>query len=203
MAKTPKIVAFDLNKTLYKKSSKEEFFKYICFQEKHKVLNIFQVLTVKAIGKLRLMSITSFKENFFKYLNNLPPDKVNKYAHDFWKSQYPEGFNKEVLEKLKAYRKEGVQAYIITGGLEVYASPLLDLIKVDGLLGTQTKYVDNRHKIEGKACKAEEKINRLDRTFGTGNYNLIAAYSDENEYMLDIAKEAYLVKKGEIIKIEK
>ncbi|PRX51560.1 hypothetical protein [Salegentibacter salegens] len=90
-----KIVVYDLNQTLYKKSSKDEFFKFICYKKGYKLVHLFQIGWLKALGKLRIMSKTYFKENFYNYLNRLPPEKVEKYARQFWNIEFPEHLGKK------------------------------------------------------------------------------------------------------------
>ena len=91
------IIVYDLNQTLYKKSSKAEFFKFICYKKGYKLVHLFQVGWLAALRKLRLMSKTSYKENFYNYLDKLPPEVVSKYAKQFWDIEFPENFRKEMV----------------------------------------------------------------------------------------------------------
>ncbi len=191
---TQKIAVFDINKTLYRKSSKEEFFKYVCFKKDYKLLNIFHLLIFKLMGKARLMSQTEFKENFFNYLDHLPPEKVKQYAKEYWNIEYPQHFNEKLLERVEELRKEGIQITCISGGLDVYMEALFGYFEVDFWAGTNTKYVSDTYKIVGKACKDEEKIKRLDKHFGKGAYTIVEAYSDDPEDILDHAEKAFLIK---------
>ncbi len=71
-----KIAVFDINGTLYRKKSKEEFFRFICFRNSYKLADIYHLLLFKLLGSLRLVNQTQFKENFFNYLDDLPPEQV-------------------------------------------------------------------------------------------------------------------------------
>ena len=141
---------------------------------------------------------TEFKENFFNYLDNLPPDKVKEYATEFWEKEYPENFNQEIKAKLDKLKEQGVQIFCATGGLELYVEPLFEQYKVDGFFGTKANYTANTYLVDGKACKAEEKIARLDQYFKGKKYRIIEAYSDDKEEILDEADKAWLVKNGKI-----
>lgn len=193
-----KLAVFDLNQTLYTKSSKEEFFKYICYRQNYKLLNIFRLLFFKAIGKLRALNQTEFKENFFRYLNNLPPEQVQAYAAEYWSVEYPKYFNKQLLERVEALRAKDVRIVVATGALELYAAPLFDRFPVDYYCGTRTTYENGRHLIDGEACKDEEKLRRLDEHYGKGKYHIVEAYSDAEEMMLDVADRAYLIEDGQV-----
>ncbi|MDF9796164.1 HAD superfamily phosphoserine phosphatase-like hydrolase [Catalinimonas alkaloidigena] len=194
-----KVAVFDINGTLYRKSSKEEFFKYICFKKGYKLLNIFQLIIFKIIGKARLINQTEFKENFFNYLDNLSPEAVKKYAQEYWHIEFPQYFNEKLMKRVEELKKENVKVICISGGLDVYMRPLFERFDVDHYFYTKTKYVNNTYKIDGQACKGEEKVRCLDNHFGNNNYTIVEAYSDDPEVILDHAEKAYLITpEGEI-----
>ena len=153
--------------------------------------------------KLHTINQTEFKENFFNYLDNIPPKQVEAYAREYWKKEYPAEFNKEIIQRLDSLRKKGVQIYCATGGLEIYVKPLFDLYKVHGMVGTVVEYVDNTYKVKGEACKGEEKIKRLEKCLKGKPYKVVEAYSDSKEYILDVADKAFLVEDGKIIPYKK
>ncbi|MEK6480224.1 HAD family hydrolase [Catalinimonas sp. 4WD22] len=188
-----RVAVFDINGTLYRKSSKEEFFKYICFKKGYKLLNIFQLIIFKIIGKARLINQTEFKENFFNYLDNLSPKVVARFAKEYWYIEFPQHFNEKLMNRVEELKREGIKVICISGGLDVYMRPLFERLKVDHHFYTKTKYVENTYKIDGEACKGEEKIRCLDKQFGNNNYTIVEAYSDDPEVILDHAEKAFLI----------
>jgi HAD superfamily phosphoserine phosphatase-like hydrolase len=188
-----KVAVFDLNQTLYRRSSKSEFFKYICFKRGYKLLHLLELAYLQLAGKLRLIDITTFKENFFNYLNRIPPEKVREYAAEFWQIEYPKHFNEAVLQRLEKHRKDGMLIYLITGGLEIYTKPLLEHIQVDGFLGTRTRYEGGTHLVVGKACKEEEKMKRLEEDLRGKDFEIAVSYSDDKEPILKAATEPYYI----------
>lgn len=199
MPKPLSIAVFDINGTLYKKKSKEEFFRFICFRNNYKLLDIYHLLLFKLLGSLRLINQTQFKENFFNYLDHLPPDQVSRYASEYWSIEYPRYFNKELLERVDKLREQGVKIFCISGGLDVYMDPLYDLFPVDAHISTRAMYKKDTYKIVGEACKEEEKIRRLEEYLDGKPYQIVEAYSDDKEAILKVAKQAYLVnEKGEV-----
>jgi HAD superfamily hydrolase (TIGR01490 family) len=193
-----RIAVFDLNGTLYNKTSKDEFFKFICSKKQSKAMYIFQMAYYQLRMKLHTISQTDFKENFFNYLDNLPPRQVEAYAKEYWEKEYPGQFNKQIIDRLDTLRKEGVKIYCATGGLELYVKPLFDLYEVDGIVGTQVEYADDTYLVKGEACKGEEKIRRLEQCLKGKPYQIVEAYSDSKEPILDKAQKAFLVKDGKI-----
>jgi len=194
-----KIIVFDLNKTLYNKSSKDEFFKFVCSRNPSRIGKIFQMSWYKLLSKFHLINQTEFKENFFRYLDRLPPEKVEEYAAEFWKREFPSQFNVELLNHLESMRQKGFKIYCATGSYEIYVKPLFGFFPVDGLVGTRSKYENKTYCIEGEACKGLEKIRRLDELFAGAPYEIIEAYSDREEAILKKAERSFLVKKGNII----
>lgn len=198
-----KVVVFDLNGTFYNKSSKDEFYRFICAKEPGRAGYFLQMMYYKVLKKLHRIRKTEFKENFFNYLDNLLPDQVEAYAKEFWEKEYPANFNGELKSRFDEHREQGVHIFCATGGLELYVRPLFNLYTIDGFAGTMVRYADNTYKVIGDACKDGEKVKRLDKHFNGKPYRIIEAYSDSKEPILDKAEKAFLVKEGEIIRYKK
>jgi HAD superfamily phosphoserine phosphatase-like hydrolase len=194
-----KVVVFDLNGTLYNEKSKDEFYKFICKKKPQKIADIFQLAYYHVLGKLHWINQTEFKENFFNYLDDIPPPQVAAYAEEFWREEYPKHFNAELKARLDAFKKQGVELFCATGGLELYVKPLFKLYPVDGFAGTRVRYDGHTYLVEGDACKADEKLRRIAQHYGNRPYRIIEAYSDSKEDILDKADKSFLVKKGKLI----
>ncbi len=193
-----RIAIFDINGTLYKKTSKEEFFKYICYRNNYKLLSLYHLTLFKLLGNLRLINQTQFKENFFNYLDGLPPNQVDRYAREYWSVEYPYYFNDKLLKRVEELRNKGVKIVCATGGLDVYMKPLFEFFEVDEYFCTQVRYTNQTYQVVGEACKEEEKIRRVEEHFGKGNFQVVEAYSDDPEAVLDIADKPYIIEEGEV-----
>ncbi len=191
-----KVAVYDLNKTLYRKSSKDEFFKFICYKRNYKLLNLIELGWYKSMGKLRLITKTEFKENFYNYLKGLDPETVRKYARQFWEMEYPDHFRSNMVEDITKFNEAGIKVYLITGGFEVYTKYLEELLPVK-VMGTKTEFVDGNYKVIGKACNDEEKVRRLEEDTG-GDYQIVEAYSDDKEEILFLADKGYFLKDDKI-----
>ncbi|WP_266205948.1 HAD family hydrolase [Pontibacter kalidii] len=188
-----KLVVFDLNGTFYSKSSKDEFYKFVVSKRPQRLRFVFEMYYYKLLNKLNQIRQTEFKENFFNYLDELPPEQVEQLAREFWQKEYPENFNKELRQRFEQMRQEGVQLFCATGGLELYVKPLFDLFPVDGFAGTEVKYEGGTYKVVGEACKEEEKLRRISSHFQKRKFRIVEAYSDSKEAILDEADKAFLV----------
>lgn len=194
-----KVVIFDLNGTFYNKSSKEEFFKFICKKRPNRLKYMFEMSYYYLQMKLNRIRQTEFKENFFNYLDGLPPSKVEEYAREFWGMEFPEEFNKELKKLFEDIKKSNTKLYCATGGFELYVKPLFEIYKIDGLVGTRVEYDGQSYKVVGKACKDEEKITRLEELLNGKPYRIVEAYSDSKETILDKAEKAFLIKDKAIL----
>lgn len=193
-----KVIVFDLNKTFYNKSSKDEFFEFICSKRPQRLAYFFEMSYYKVLRQLHQIRKTEFKENFFNYLDKIPPDQVEAYATEFWEREYPENFNKELMAHFDKMKKQGVKLYCATGGLELYVEPLFRLYEIDGFAGTKVSYEEETYKVQGKACKDEEKVCRMESHFNGKPFKVIEAYSDSKEAILEEAEKAFLLKDGKI-----
>jgi HAD superfamily phosphoserine phosphatase-like hydrolase len=199
MAGEIKTAVFDLNGTLYNKSSKDEFFKFICSKRKSRLLKIFHMGKYTILQKMHAINQTEFKENFFCYLDGIPPQQVEAYAKEFWQKEFPGNFNAELLLRIGRLKKEGVKVFCITGALELYVQPLFELYKdMEGYAGTLAEYEDDKYTIIGEACKGEVKLQRLEQMLGTSSFRIVEAYSDMAEDILDAAEKSWLVKDGQM-----
>ena len=193
------VVVFDLNGTFYNKSSKEEFYKFILAKQPVRLKFLFEMAYYKLRHKLHQIQQTEFKENFFNYLDALPPKQVEEYAKEFWQKEFPQNFNKDLMQHFKQRQAEGLKLFCATGGLELYVKPLWQLFPIDGFAGTIVSYQEKTYKVIGKACKDEEKLVRMEKYFGSKDFHITEAYSDNREPILDRADKAYLVKNQKLI----
>lgn len=192
------VVVFDLNGTFYNKSSKEEFYKFILRKNPNRLKYFWEMSYYYLQLKVHHIKQTEFKENFFNYLDDLPPAKVEEYAREFWEKEFPQEFNGELLNKFSEFKKKGIPVICATGGFELYVKPLFDIYNISGLVGTRVKYTGETYEVIGKACKDEEKLKRLGELLKGKPYRIIEAYSDSEEDILDRAEKAYLVKDGKL-----
>ncbi|AVR44734.1 phosphoserine phosphatase [Christiangramia fulva] len=195
------IVVYDLNRTLYRKSSKNEFFKFLISKKQARSLNLIQMLPFALLYSLKLLNKTTFKQHFYKYLDGIPPEVMTNLAKEFWDREYPENFRKSMLGDIHRYTSENVEVYIITGAYEVYTKYLENLLGVK-VLGTRTSYKNGQYRIEGKACNNEEKVRRLKQEVRE-DYEILKAYSDDDEEILYEAEKGYFLKGNVWLQVQK
>jgi HAD superfamily phosphoserine phosphatase-like hydrolase len=197
MAEEKQVAVFDLNGTLYNKSSKDEFFKFICTKKPASAIKYFHMGRFMILKKLHLVGQTEFKENFFSYLDGISPAQVSDYACEFWEKEFPSDFNQTLMSQVKELKQQGIAVYIITGALELYVKPLVEMYKeIDGFAGTRTEYRNQKHLVAGEACKGKVKLKALGELLNGEPFRIVEAYSDSKEPILDEAQKAFLIKDG-------
>lgn len=196
-----RIVVYDLNRTLYRKSSKNEFFKFIRSKENKKTFKLLKMLPVSLVYSMKLLSKTRFKQHFYSYLDDIPPEEMEGLAREFWSQEYPENFRKSLLGDIQKLRLEGVDVYIVTGAYEVYAKYIENLLPVK-VIGTRTKYENGKYIIQGKACNDAEKVRRLKEEIN-GDFEFLKAYSDDDEQILYEAEKGYYLKNSRWMQVQK
>lgn len=196
-----RIVVYDLNQTLYRKSSKNEFFRFISSKEQKKTLKLLKMLPVSLVYSMKLLNKTTFKQHFYSYLDGIPPEEMENLAREFWSQEYPEHFRKSLLGDIQKLRLEGINVYIITGAYEVYTKYLENLLPVK-VIGTRTKYENGKYVIQGKACNDAEKVRRL-REEINDDFQVLKAYSDDDEEILYEAEKGYYLSNSKWMQVQK
>ncbi len=152
--------------------------------------------------ELNLATKTEHKENFFHYMDKLSPSTVDKFATEYWSVEWPQHFNQTLLQRIDQLRQSGNKIVFITGALDVYVKPLFETFLIpDYWIATRTQYIGNSYKVIGKACKDDEKLQRLNQILHPRPYEITEAYSDQKEDILKAAQKAFLIKHGEAIPV--
>lgn len=196
-----RLLVYDLNKTLYKKSSKNEFFKFLIKKRPSAGLYIFKMLYAGMLYSLGLKDKTWFKQKFYSYLNGFKPSELKELSREYWDREFPNNFRGDILQELRKGTRKGMEVYVITGAYDIYTKYLEDLLPVN-LIATRTHYKNGRYIIEGKACNDEEKVRRLREEVKT-EFIVHRAYSDDDEEILYLAEEGYYLNNEKLQLVQK
>ena len=175
---------FDFDKTLYKKDSSVMFFFY-CLKRNP---SIIKYLPVQMIACLKYLLGKSSKEEFkTKYFSFFRSINIKEYAEDFWNIEAKNLY----LELLPQEEK----AVVISASPEILLSPICNRLCVQ-LIAT---VVDEDGVLHGKNCKGLEKACRFRDKFPNAVIEEFYSDSTSDLPMANLAKRAFLVKKGEIL----
>ena len=184
------INAYDFDGTIYDGDSSFDFYMF-CLKKNKKVLLQLPVQIYGAILYLfKRCDKTKFKERVFSFLKRI--DKVDEYVDEFWEK------NIKKIKTLYMERKKTTDI-IISASPEFLLKPLEEKLKFKVI----ATIVDKKSgKFLSKNCHDFEKIKRYEE-YTTKKVK--AFYSDSikaDKPMLKYAKEAYLVKKNDVIRLK-
>lgn len=174
---------YDFDKTLYKNDSTLDFFKY-CAKKRPAVLLVLPRFGVCALAyKLKLMTKTRMKQNFFRFLRRLPD--VGAVVDAFWR-EHRAGLFDWYNEKR---RPDDV---IISASPEFLLKPVVERDWSAQLIASR---VDEKTGVfTGLNCLGEQKLERFREQFG-GRAEIDEFYSDSlsDGPLARMAKTAFLV----------
>lgn len=183
---------YDFDETIYDGDSGVDFFLYSFKKKKVNISCIFKALgkSIETIfGKCEKKDV---KDELFSYLKNI--ENLNDFVEDFW-DKHENKIKKWYLENQKE------NDVLMTASSDIWIYPICKRLNIKNVICTRTD--ENTKKIIGKNCKGQNKIERFNEMFP--NAIVENAYSDSlsDLPMFKISKNAYLVKKEELIKYEK
>ena len=184
------INGYDFDETIYDGDSSVDFYKYCLKRNKKVLLNAPKQLFGAILYILKIVDKTRFKEYVFSYLNRI--DDVDSYVKDFWKSHYKN------IKKWYLDQKEKTDV-IISASPEFLLKPLEKKLNV---LIIASRVDKKTGKCNSKNCHDYEKIVRYEEV---SKKKMKAFYSDSikaDRAMFEYAKEAYLVTKNKVEKID-
>lgn len=179
---------YDFDKTIYKRDSTFDFYRF-CLKRRPVIMAEIPVVFFYAIlFSLRLCSMTTFKEKFFRFLRCL--EAVDDLIAEFWD-----------------VNQDDIADFYVTGRREddivISASPGFLLAPICGRLGIKTLIASRVDKntglFDGENCWGEEKLRRLMEEMPDVSVGEFYSDSISDATLAGIAEKAYLVQHGGLI----
>ena len=177
------MVGYDFDKTIYKRDSSTDFFKYMIFSRPYLLIFAPWFLIVFMLYGLKILSKKTTKECLFFFVPWYRKN-IDKIVDKFW-SKRANGI-KEWYAKQK--KEDDV---IISASLGFILKPIMDTLNITNWIATN--YSVKTGKIYGNNCYGEEKVVQYNKMFA--GKQLDAFYSDSlsDLPMMRISKQAILV----------
>lgn len=173
---------YDFDGTIYDGDSTVDFY---LFALKHQPSLIrylprqFCGLLLFVLGRINK---TQFKEYFFCYLPGIDAEEL---AQSFWKSKQSRIFDWYLRQK----RPDDI---IISASPEFLLKPICQRLGVNRLIASQV--CAQTGLFAGENCRGEEKVRRLNETFGITHIGKFYSDSLSDSPLAKLADEAFLVK---------
>lgn len=122
------------------------------------------------------------KERILKrFFGNMPYETFCNLGCEFALKKIPSLTKKEALSAIEYHKKEGHRLILISASLETYLLPWANYIGFDDVIASKL-FIDRDGRVtgmlQGKNCRAEEKVKRLRELVGPLENYTIIAYGD-------------------------
>ena len=185
-----KINAYDFDGTIYDGDSSLDFYLFNLKKHKKEIIHLFPILLCLLKYKTKKMSMEQVKEEFFSFLGRYKNNQ--EFIKEFWDKHE---------HKIKQFFKDQTTSSDVI----ISASPTVLLEEIMSRLGEYkviaTEVDINTGKLLSKNCKGKEKIVRLKEIYKDVEVENTYTDSYSDQPLIDIAKNAYLVKKNKVNKI--
>ena len=182
---------YDFDGTIYRDDSTEDFYFYL-LKNRPKVLKYLPNFLIDVLKyKIKAIDKTKMKETFYRYLNCLKSGEVDALVADFWDK------NKSKLYSwyLEQKRSDDV---IISASPRYLLEPICKELGIGTLLCSEVDKTNGDY--HGLNCYGVEKVSRFYKEFPNGVIDKFYSDSKSDLPLAKHAKEAYLVKKYDIVK---
>ncbi|MEG1141950.1 MAG: haloacid dehalogenase-like hydrolase [Clostridia bacterium] len=180
---------YDFDKTIYDGDSSLDFYLF-CLKND---LNILKYLPFQIYGAFlyyaKFKNKEYFKENFFSFLKNYK--NIDDVIIEFW------NINENKI-KYNLLNKSKNSSVVISASPYFLLKYISEKIGINTLIATDVDKTNG--KFMGENCYGKEKLQRFKNIFKDLEIENFYSDSKSDKYLANIAKNAYLVKKDEIIK---
>lgn len=194
-----KIAIFDIDETIIKKDSMFLFVLYGLKKKPWTLFNVFTIVVVTALYKLKLMKVEKVKGSFFYAIRFFEQSELEKFYNDV----LVPNIYQEALQELQNKKEQDYHVLLVSASPHAYVKYFNNLPYVDAVIGTELVQQNGRYinVIEGYNCKGEEKVVRIRQYLADKDiqidYEQSSAYSDSltDMPMFQLVKTRYLINK--------
>lgn len=187
------IDVFDFDKTLYRGDSTTDFWLFNIKRRPWLLLWLPCQMAGFIPYLLGIWSLAKAKQQFLSYFRFIDGERAVKR---FWEKnghKINDWFCADFMER---------ESVVATASPEFLVAPACEGRGIARIFGTRTDI--RTGKIEGENCKGQEKLVRIGEVYP--DFRIVRAFSDNEKAdfpMLSAAREAFIVRDGEISRFEK
>ena len=192
----PVVAAFDFDGTLTRRDSFLPFLLHVAgtplFMMKMLALTpVFAGLTLGLLDRdsAKAAVIASF-------LTDRSLRAIRSQAESFVQLVLPRLVNRKAIERFRWHRLRGDRCVLVSASPEVYLRPWAMSVGFDDVIGTVLEVGSEgllTGRLQGKNCRGEEKVRRLELLIGPLEQYIIYAYGDSSsdKPLLSVSQHAY------------
>ena len=178
---------YDFDKTIYKKDSTIDFFKF-CLKKRPSIIKyLFILLWYFFLYVICVIDKTKFKSKFFVFLKAF--DNIDQVVSEFWKEK-----KQNIAEWYEKQHQEN--DIVISASPYFLLKPICDELHIKHLVASN---VDSKTgQFLDKNCYGEEKITQLKEIIGDVEINEFYSDSYSDQPLADVSKNPFIVKHGKV-----
>jgi HAD superfamily hydrolase (TIGR01490 family) len=190
-----------------------ELFKYTIKIDKKNIRFLPRAIFCGIMYMLKIYDERMFKEKFLKFIDGIKENDLARLVKGFYRDRLTTILYEDALYMMKKLKREGYDIYLISASPEFYVKEFYNIKEVDKIIGTRFHFSDGvfTRKMEGKNCKGDEKVRRLEEVLKTEkievDFKESYMFSDSlsDKPLLDLVGKPYLInyKKNHHIEILK
>lgn len=180
---------YDFDKTIYDGDSSIDFYKFCVKKNKILILNSFKVLFYYFLYFFKLKNKNDVKEAFFSFMKRINNPEI---VISIFFEEYKYKIKKFYL--LKNHSKD----IIISASPEFLLKPFASYLKVKDLIASDVDICTGKFRKDN--CKGKNKVKYLKEKYPKIIVNTVYSDSLSDTPLMNISKNAYIVKGNEIKK---
>ena len=196
-----KLAIFDIDYTITRKETLMEFFKYLVSKDIKNIKFLPRALYSGLMYQIKVYDEKRVKECFLKFIENIDEVELAKLTKKFYDERLTTILYKDALDMIKKLKNEGYMVILISASPEFYVKEFYAIKEVDLILGTKFAFKDGKfiRQMDGKNCKGEEKVRRLNEVLKEKNIEVdfknSYMFSDSlsDKPLLDLVGNPYLI----------
>lgn len=188
-----KLYLFDFDGTL---TYKDTMFLFLKFYDPAKFsVQFAKHIPLFVLVKLKLADAEKVKKSFISsILKGQSRSKIEKQAHLFFETYYPNIFRQNALDFIKNIDRENTESYIVSASLDIWVKPFAEKLGMH-LLATEAEFKNEvfTGNFKTKNCNGIEKVNRIKSAIDGKKFDKKIAFGDTNgdKPMLNFVNESH------------
>ena len=196
-----KLAIFDIDYTITRKETLMEFFKYLVSKDIKNIKFLPRALYSGLMYQIKVYDEKRVKECFLKFIENIDEVELAKLTMEIYDERLTTILYKDALDMIKKLKNEGYMVILISASPEFYVKEFYAIKEVDLILGTKFAFKGGKfiRQMDGKNCKGEEKVRRLNEVLKEKNIEVdfknSYMFSDSlsDKPLLDLVGNPYLI----------